>query len=237
MTASHIAPLGARIRAELEHLIGSGEWPPGHRVPAEEALARQYACSRMTVNKVLSGMAAARLIVRRRRAGSFVAHPQGDRAVLKIQDFATEAAQHGLPYEYVMLSRRVEALAGDGGLAAGGRVLRVRCLHRIGGVPAALEERTISLSSVPAAEGELFRDAPPGSWLLKNVPWTEAEHVIRACNAPARVARLLELKPGAACLVLERRTWHRGALVTAVTFSHPAGRQRFTGRFSPLSGD
>lgn len=233
-------PLGERIRTELEHRIVSGEWPPGHRIPSEHDLMAEYSCSRMTMNKVLSGMAATGLITRRRRVGSFVAAPRGDRAILEIQDFATEAARLGHVYRHEVLSRRVEPLdktqAASLGLRAGSKVAHVRCLHRMNGVPNAYEERIISLATVPAAEGEKFQHMPPGTWLLQNVPWTQAEHVIRARNASARLGRMLDLKPGAACLVLERRTWHQGALVTEVSITYPGDRHWFNGRFSPTSG-
>jgi len=233
-------PLGERIRTELETRIVSGQWPPGHRIPSEHDLMAQYSCSRMTMNKVLSGMAATGLITRRRRVGSFVAAPRGDRAILEIQDFATEAARLGHVYRHEVLGRRVEKLdkasADELGLRAGSRVMHVRCLHRMNGVPNAYEDRLISLATVPAAEREDFRHLPPGTWLLQNVPWTEAEHVIRARNASARLSRLLDLKPGAACLVLERRTWHQGSLVTEVSITYPGDRHSFNGRFSPTSG-
>ena len=50
-----------RIRGDIEGKIMSGDWPPGHRVPFEHELMESYDCSRMTVNKVLSGLAAAGL--------------------------------------------------------------------------------------------------------------------------------------------------------------------------------
>jgi GntR family histidine utilization transcriptional repressor len=240
MTQARKLPLGERIRAELERSIVSGEWPLGHRVPSEHALMEQYSCSRMTMNKVLSAMAAAGLIIRRRRVGSFVASPQGERAVMKIQDFATEAALLGHVYKHDILSRRLEtpdnARAERLGLRPGSRVVRVRSLHWMNDVQSAYEDRIISLAAVPVAQEERFREMPPGTWLLRNVPWTEAEHIIRARNAGARLAGVLGLKPGAACLVLERRTWHQGGIVTVVTITYPADRHRFIGRFSPRSG-
>jgi GntR family transcriptional regulator, histidine utilization repressor len=193
----------------------------------------------MTMNKVLSGMAATGLIVRRRRAGSFVATPRGDRAVLEIQDFVTEARRLGQTYRPEILSRRVEQLDAARalalGLAPGDAVLRIRCLHLMDEAPNAYEVRVISLATVPAARREGFRAVSPGTWLLNNVPWTRAEHVIRAANADARLSAMLRLKPGAACLLLERRTWHQGALVTKVTIAYPGDRHAFIGRFSPTS--
>ncbi len=233
-------PLAERIRGDLETRIVSGAWPPGHRIPSEHALMAEYSCSRMTMHKVLSGMAAAGLIVRRRRIGSFVAAPRGDWSILEIQDFATEAARLGQVYRHEILGRKLSMLGAEEaealGLRTGSRVVRLRCLHRMNGVPSTYEDRLISLASVPAAERTDFQRAPPGTWLLQNVPWTEAEHVIRARNASQRLGRLLQLKPNAACLVLERRTWHQGALVTEVTITYPGDRHWFNGRFSPTAG-
>lgn len=223
-----------QIRAELEGRIISGEWPPGQRIPSEHELTREYRCSRMTMNKVLTGMAAKGLIVRRRRAGSFVATPRGDRAVLEIQDFATEAQRLGRVYRHEVLSRRVERPVVDD--PGAGEMLHVRCLHLMDDVPSAYEDRLISLPAVPAALQETFRGLSPGTWLLQNVPWTEAEHVIRAASADAHLSRILRLPRRAACLLLERRTWHRRALVTEVTFTYPGDRHSFIGRFSPTSG-
>ena len=177
----------------------------GNRIPSEHDLMTQYSCSRMTINKVLSGMAAIGLITRRRRAGSFVAAPQGEHAVMEIQGFATEVARLGHVYRHEVLSRRTERpdaeRASALGLPAGSRIVRVRCMHRMNDLPNAYEDRIIALSSVPAAEQETFADITPGTWLLQNVPWTRAEHVIPARNADARHCGMLRLKPRAVCLV------------------------------------
>jgi GntR family histidine utilization transcriptional repressor len=240
MNDAGVRPIGERIRTELETRIVSGEWPPGHRIPSEHDLMVEYSCSRMTMNKILSGMAATGLITRRRRAGSFVAAPRSERAIMEIQDFAAEAKRLGHVYRHEVLSRRVEepdaTRAAAIGVPAGSKVVHIRCLHRMNDVPNAYEDRVISLASVPAAEGESFRGVPPGTWLLRNVPWTQAEHIFRARNAGVRLSTVLQLKEGAACLVLERRTWHQGALVTEVTLTYPGDRHWFIGRFSPTSG-
>jgi GntR family transcriptional regulator, histidine utilization repressor len=232
-------PLSQQIRGDVERRIVSGDWPPGHRIPFEHELVRQYGCSRMTVNKALSALAAAGLIVRRRRAGSFVAQPRTERALMAIEDFAEAAARTGAEYRHQILFRRLAALgvaeARALGLPRGEPVRRIGCLHRFDGVPVAAERRLIVLRAVPAARTEPFTALPPGGWLLRNVPWTEAEHVIRARNADAGAAALLDVAAGTACLVLERRTWHLGAVVTSVEITYPGERHRFVGRFSPTA--
>jgi GntR family histidine utilization transcriptional repressor len=237
MTARPAVTIAARIRADIERHILSGDWKPGQRIPFENDLAAQYGCSRMTVNKVLSALAAAGLITRRRRAGSFVAVPRVERALMAIGDFAEEARRLGVPYRHEILHRRTAKLgarqAKEARLEAGSEVLRISCRHHLGDVVVACEERVISLGAVPQARAETFESVPPGTWLLQSVPWTQAEHIIRARNADAELVRLLGIEAGAACLVMDRRTWHQGAVVTDVRITYPGDRHRFVGRFSP----
>ena len=228
-----------RIRDDIEARIMSGEWPPGHRVPFEHELMAEYGCSRMTVNKVLSTLAANGLIMRRRRAGSVVAVPSTERAVLEIQDFALEAARAGTVYRFRILHREVEPLDAAAaqriGITAGTEMLSVATLHLMDGVPGAYEQRLISLATVPEAAGERFANDPPGTWLLRRVPWTDAEHIVRAINADGALAKRLQMEQGAACLVLERRTWQAGAFVTEARITYPGDRHHLVGRFSPAS--
>ena len=85
----------ARIRRDIEARIHSGEWRPGHRIPFEHELVATYGCARATVSKALGGLAKDGLIERRRKAGSFVAHPQVHSAVLEVPDLAQVIAARG----------------------------------------------------------------------------------------------------------------------------------------------
>jgi GntR family histidine utilization transcriptional repressor len=233
--------ISARIQADIARNIISGRWPPGHRIPFERELVTEYRCSRMTVNKALQALVNDGLIHRIRSIGSFVSVPKVERSVLEIQDFQEEADKAGHPYRHEVLMRRVETLEPGAAQALGfgrsRRVLHVTCLHLIDAVPIAYEDRLISLAKVPQAADCRFDEMPPGTWLLRSVPWSEAEHVIRARNASAAMAKRLGIKPQAACLVLERETWHAGALVTYVELTYPGDRHRFAGRFSPVGAN
>ena len=231
--------LHRRIREDLEARIMSGAWPPGHRIPFEHELMAEYGCSRMTVNKVLSVLAANGLITRRRRAGSVVAVPSTERAVLEIQDFALEAARAGAVYRFEILQRVVAPLdAGSAqrlSLPEGTEVLCVTTLHRTDDIPGAFEHRVINLAAVPEARTEAFAIHPPGTWLLRRVPWTDAEHVIRAVSADGATARRLGIEAGDACLMLERRTWQAGVVITEARITYPGERHHLVARFSPAA--
>jgi GntR family histidine utilization transcriptional repressor len=229
-----------KIFDDVETKIMDGIWQPGQRIPYEHEFEQQYQCSRMTVNKALSALADRGMIIRRRRVGSFVAPPQIDRTVMEIQDISTDARSAGHAYAFEILGRKLERLgaseAAKIGEAAGKEVLRLSCLHIVDGKPHALEERIILLDTVPAARDEQFETKPPGSWLLEQIPWTEARHVIRAIAADTVTARLLEMQKGEPCLVLSRQTWQTGRSVTFVEITHPGDRYQFAGVFRPLNG-
>ena len=132
-----------------------------------------------------------------------------------------------------------EIVSGDGdhgrlpGLGPDARLLWLLVEHFSDGHPVQLEERLINLASAPKALKESFRKSAPSEWLLKHVPWTQAEHAILAREARGRVAKLLQLRPGSACLVVERQTWDGETPVTFARLWHPGEHHRLVGRFEP----
>lgn len=222
MKPDRVSPLNQRIRMDIEGNILSGKWPPGHRIPFEHELMTQYACSRMTVNKVLSSLAEKGMIERRRRAGSFVArpHPTIESVALEIPDIPSEVANRGYVYRFQLLSRRRRKarrlVAHEVELSSDDMVLALDSVHYADDAPFALEERVLSLAAAPLALDMDFSTTPPGSWLLQNVPWTRARHRITAINLDAAQSRLLQVAVGTACLVIERQTWVGEQAITYV---------------------
>jgi len=225
------------ILSDIEGKILSGEWPPGHRIPFEHELTAEYGCSRMTVNKALTQLAKAGLIARRRKAGSVVMRPHAQSAILEIQEINAEVEELGLPYRFEIVDKKRRAANGganaDLDMNGGGPVLEITCLHFAGGQPFCLEQRAISLAAVPSAEHTDFSEVPPGTWLVRQVPWTTAEHVIRATGADREIADALDLSEGAPCLVVERRTWDATQPITHVSITYPGDGHALVARFTP----
>jgi GntR family histidine utilization transcriptional repressor len=226
-----------RIRNDIESRILSGEWPPGHRVPFEHELMDLYACSRMTVNKVISGLASAGLVERRRRAGTFVSRPPIQSAVLQIPDLKAEVEGRGERYGYQLLERQQRTATRADirrfGVPARSSVLALRCLHLSQERPFAVEDRLISLRAVPEARHQDFSLTPPNVWLVSHVPWTEAEHRIGASKADERTLADLQIRTDEACLILDRRTWRNGEPITSVRMIHPGSLYDVIARFTP----
>ena len=229
--------LHQRILSDISERILSGAWAPGHRIPFEHELSAQYNCSRMTVNKALSQLAKAGLIERRRRFGSFVRQPQSQAAVLEIHDIRIEVEALGLPYRYESIGKTIRRSNAEDrallGLDAAVQVLALESRHFAGKRPFCHETRLISLPAVPEASAEDFAHVAPGPWLLSRVPWSAAEHQIRAMAADAHCAKALDIEPGAPCLVVERRTWSAERPVTHVRFVYAAPSHTLVARFTP----
>lgn len=229
--------LHQRILSDITDRIVSGAWPPGYRIPFEHVLTAQYQCSRMTVNKAMTELARSGLIERRRRSGSFVRRPQSQAAILEIHDIGTEVLALGLPYRYSLIARQKRAAhAADCAMIdveEGAPLLELTCLHFAGQRPFCLERRLINQLTVPESEDIDFSTQAPSTWLIAQVPWSDAEHRISAASADRETAKALDMAKGAPCLVIERRTWSSGKAITQVRLTYAAESHRLVARFAP----
>ncbi|MFZ5609761.1 MAG: UTRA domain-containing protein [Pseudomonadota bacterium] len=230
LTLDGKGPLYAQIKRAIAGQITAGQWKPGAPIPFEEDLSARFNTSRMTVNRALTSLAEEGLIVRIRRKGSFVAAQSSHHASFTISDIRDEIEASGAAYRYELIHRAIQwrPLA-----SFGEKALHLVCRHSADNAPVLLEERWIDLATVPQAADQDFCKIQPNSWLLEHVPWTKAEHQISAVNASPRTAGLLDLAPGTACLVLERKTWREAQPVTFVHLIYAGPAHRLVGTFAP----
>ena len=194
----------------------------------------------MTVNKVLSELARAGLILRRRKTGSVIKRQDTRTAILAIYDVADEVRALGLNYSFKILEQKQckpapqETALND--FDPDQLILSVTVVHLADDEPFCLEERIINLASAPTAADADFSQQTPGAWLLNHVPWTTGEHQISAETDNARIAKLLNVAKGSAVLVVQRQTWKQNKPVTRVRLNYPGHQHRLTADFTPLSG-
>lgn len=229
-----LTTLHQRIFNDIQAAILDGTWPPGYRIPFETELSQQYQCSRMTVSKALSALTERGMIIRRRRAGTFVATPL-NRTVMEIQDIGTQALlttqAHSYRIQTNAISELTEKEAQVVGESSGAPIKRIQCLHSVDQKPYSLEHRIIMLNVVPQARDESFDTLPPGQWMITQMPWSEARHVIQALSADATTARLLEIKRNAACLKLIRQTFLHQSTINYTEIIYVGDRYQFSGSF------
>ncbi|WP_254689894.1 histidine utilization repressor [Shinella daejeonensis] len=231
--------LHQKILGDIEKNIVSGEWPPGFRLPFEVELAKSYNVSRMTVNKVLTRLASAGLIERRKKSGSFVAQPQVQSAILEIHDIEAEVRSLKRDYRFVVLAQSVRTSTAEDlasfGLSKKANILEIACVHHAGDTPFCYEYRLVNLDVVPTAAEADFHAMAPGQWLRMQVPWSTAEHKIYAVAADRELADHLDVVEQAPCLVVQRRTWDDQGAVTFARFTYPAEKHAIVARFTPAS--
>jgi GntR family transcriptional regulator, histidine utilization repressor len=232
------ATLHERIVTEVRDRIRGGFWPPGHRIPFETDMATEYGVSRMTVNKALTQLTREGFLDRRRKGGTFVARPRHESAVMTIPDIGEEVRGRDEAYAFETIARVVRsATAEDRALlrsdAPSLRVLAIESVHSADGLPFCHEARLINLDAVPEAEAADFGDEPPGSWLLRMVPWSSAEQRIRAVVPTPRLERLLRASQPAACLEIERRTELEGRAVTFARLTYRGDMHQLVAEFAP----
>lgn len=229
--------LHQRILSDIEQNILTGRWQPGFKIASEQQLALQYGCSRMTVNKVVTQLARAGLIQRRRKVGSVVLPQKAQSAILEIYDIREEVKAKGEIYGHRILSRTIRAAdsreAERLDLLRSRAIADITCLHYAGDQPFCLEQRLINLDVVPDAGTETFETLSPGPWLLDHVPWSAAEHRISARGAGTAEASHLAIPLGTPVMVVERQTWRLDQSVTSVRLTYPGKSHTLTARFTP----
>jgi GntR family transcriptional regulator, histidine utilization repressor len=226
--------IAEQIRSDVEARIASGEWPPGYRIPFEHELVVQYGCARATVGKALTALVRAGLLERRRKAGTFVAYPHVQSAVLDIPDIGKAIAERTGSYRFDLLASESRNDDGEGGnFAKGTEVRHVTGIHQGEDGPFAFEDRLINLESVPEAREADFTIQSPSSWLIQSVPWTQARHRISAVGASADVSTHLAIPRHTPCLLVERWTWRTGDPVTYVCQTFRGDRFDLVATFTP----
>jgi GntR family histidine utilization transcriptional repressor len=224
------------VKASLRQRIAEGGWEPGVRLPSERELVQQFGCARMTVHRALRELEAEGLIERRQGSGSYVAQLHPISNLLRVRDIHDEIAERGHAHATrVIRAARVKAgaaVAAAMRLRKGAAVFRVQLVHVENGLPIQLEDRHVNPALAPDLLQRDLASVTPSHVLCEHAPLTEAEQVVEAVLATPEQARLLEVAPGSALLMVSRRTVSQGAVASVARLYHPGERFRLVGRFS-----
>ena len=227
------APAWQRIHDHLLAGIRSGLWREGDRLPSEAELCAQFGVARMTVSRALRELASAQIVSRVQGAGSFVAPSRHQTTLVEIRNIADEiAARRHRHSAQVLLLESVAANAPMAALmeiAAGTPLFHSRIVHRQDGIPLQLEERWVNASLAPDYLQQDFTRRTPNAYLTAVAPLERAAYSIEARQPDRETRRLLAMDDHDPCLLLLRRTWSRGQVVSAAQLWHPGSRHQFTG--------
>lgn len=216
--------------------IKTGALCPGDRLPSEAELVARFGVSRMTVNRALRELQSAGILTRRAGSGSFVAEPRPIGHMIEIRNIADEVRARGHAYRArVVCNEPVRATAETAALLnvpAGTRLFRSVIVHHEDEWPIQLEDRIVLASAAPDYGATDFTRTTPNEYLTRIAPLERVEHRVRAAMPDASTRALLGLDEQEPALIMIRRTWSRGRLVSHAQLTHPARRFELSASFS-----
>ena len=221
-------PIYLQVAQGLEHWLETGGAKVGTALPSERDLALELGVSRVTVRQALALLTDQGLLERRRGSGTFVLPRRIEHPLGSLTSFSEDMRARGLkPGAQVLdfslrMANPTEAMTLA--LGVGSRVYRIRRLRTADGLPLAVEasvlpeERVGSLSPEGLTDQSLYE-------LLKarDLQPVRALRHLRAVNADAEQAKLLQVRAGAALLMTERVSWNAAGLPIELGSAHYRG--------------
>lgn len=227
-------PLYRKVKTFILDRIAAGDWGEGDQVPSENELTRDLEVSRMTAHRALRELTAEGVLRRVRGIGTFVAAAKPQSALLEIRNIAEEIAARGHRHRaHVVLLRReraTRAVAHALELSRNGAVFHSVIVHHENDVPVQIEDRHVNPAFARYYLRQDFVRTTPYVYLTGLGPLDAAEHVIEAVLPEPPLRRMLRISAGEPCLLLTRRTWSNGLVVSLARLTHPGTRYRLAGR-------
>lgn len=227
-------PAFQTIKNYVLRQIQDGTWREGDMITGEEALARQFGVSRMTVNRALRELSSERVLERTQGVGTFVAQQKFLASLVEIRNIADEIAArghiHSSELQLLARTRASASLAHQMGLAVQAQVFRSVILHFEDGQPLQVEDRYVNPHVVPDYLKQDFTHFTPNAYLIRVAPLESVDFEIEADTPSDNVRELLGMNEDEFCLVLRRTTRSMGQVASIAWMWHPAKRYRFIGR-------
>jgi GntR family histidine utilization transcriptional repressor len=227
-------PLYQQVKDHVVQRILARDWPAGARLPSENQLTHELRVSRMTAHRALRELTAEGWLTRVQGAGTFVAQAKPQSALLEIRNVRVEIEERGHNHSCEVKTLTREKAGAEAAhaleLAPGTPIYHSVLVHKENGEPIQLEDRQVNPVFAPDYLEQDFTRTTAFEYLNGLGPMDTAEHVIEAILPPKPVQRLLGVGPADPCLLLTRRTWSNGLVVSRVRQTYPGANYRLAGR-------
>jgi GntR family transcriptional regulator, histidine utilization repressor len=228
-------PLYLKLKDHVREHIAKGVWAVGARVPSENELVERFGVSRMTANRALKELTAEGFLHRQPGVGTFVKEAKASTSLMELHNIAEEIEARGHRHSVKLITREKimasEALAQEFEWEKADHLYHLILVHEENDLPVQIEYRWVN----PLLAGDFliqnFIRQTPTAYLLNTVAVDELEHTVGAILPDRRQQEFLKVKADEPCLVLHRRSWNRGQVVTVATLIYPATRYELQSRF------
>ncbi|HYD95477.1 MAG TPA: histidine utilization repressor [Noviherbaspirillum sp.] len=228
-------PAFQHIKNYLLAEIHAGNWKEGEAIPSEQALARQFGVSRMTVNRAVRELTDEQILTRIQGSGTYVAQHKYQSTLVEIRSIAEEVRARGHVHrsELHLLERgkAAEHMAQAFGLKTGQPLFHSVMVHFESDIPIQVEDRWVNPEVAPEYMQQDFSAITPNEYLMATAPLQGVNYSIEALSPPKEIAEMLHITLREPCLVLKRRTLSKGQVASVVTMWHPGSRYQFAGSF------
>jgi GntR family histidine utilization transcriptional repressor len=232
-----VLPRYQQVKEYILCRIDSGELQPGIKIESENRLVEITGVSRMTVNRALRELTDEGKLTRIQGAGTFVASPKPQSALLEVQSIAQDIRRRGGIYSCdirLLSEEKIKpSLALSMGLQPYSPVYHSVIVHMDNRLPIQLADRYVNPAMAPDYLAQDFSKISPNEYLLGLSPISEVEHVVEAVIPDGWIRELLQINEAEPCLVLYRKTWVNKDVATKSSFYYPGSRYRIGGRFTP----
>lgn len=223
------------IKNYLLEQIQSGHWNEGDAIPSEQALAKQFGVSRMTVNRAVKELTDEQILSRIQGSGTYVAQQKYQATLVEIKSIAEEVRvrghQHRSELHLLERARASEHLASVFHVKAGQSLFHSIIVHFENDAPIQVEDRWVNPEVAPDYMQLDFSSITPNEYLMAAAPLQGVKYSIEALIPPKEIAEMLQMPAREACLVLKRRTLSKGQVASIATMWHPGSRYQFAGSF------
>jgi GntR family histidine utilization transcriptional repressor len=227
-------PLYRKVKRHILERIAARALREGAQVPSENELTRELGVSRMTAHRALRELTAEGVLRRVQGAGTFVAASKPESALFEVRNIAEEIAARGGRHSAEVLQLGIERATTEEAIALevkpGTRLFHSLLLHREDGLPVQIEDRHVSPAFAPNYLKQDFTRSTPNEYLMALRAPDAVEHAVESILPDRRQQRLLDISAGEPCLLLTRRTWCQGQVVSRARLLHPGRRYRLAGR-------
>lgn len=228
-------PAFQQIKDYILSEIHAGHWKEGDAIPSEQALAKQFGVSRMTVNRAVRELTDEQILSRVQGSGTYVAQQKYQATLVEIKSIADEirARGHAHRSELHLLerSKATDVLAKQFGIKQGHGLFHSVIVHFENDIPIQVEDRWVSASVAPDYMEQDFAHVTPNEYLMAAAPLQGVNYSIEAISAPREIADMLQIAAKEPCLVLHRKTLSKGQVASVATMWHPGSRYQFAGSF------
>jgi GntR family transcriptional regulator len=215
------SPLYMQIARKLTDDVRAGIYQVDQALPSERTLSELLNVSRVTARKAIDQLVEQGLVVRKRGSGNYIA-PRIEQPLSNLSSFSEQLQQRGYQPGSRWLKRELVIASADEqmslGLSPHTRVARLERLRTADDVAMAYEVSVLPATVIPdpdAVGDSLYQ-------FLEKIgkPPVRALQHIRAMNAPAELARQLDVPEGQAVLFITRIAYLETGEAVELTHSY-----------------